>query len=128
MANAVTAFSTSYPLTMAARFLAGLVTGLLWALLAGYARGIVAPERRGRAMAVAMVGTPVALSVGGTGGDALGPTDRLAFHVRADECARPDAGRLDSAGASGLAGAERACPDHAGRQGAESRAWLPSYW
>lgn len=64
VANAVTAFSTSYPLTMAARFLAGLVAGLLWALLAGYARGIVAPERRGRAMAVAMAGTPVALSVG----------------------------------------------------------------
>ncbi|MER8046006.1 MFS transporter [Streptomyces sp. NPDC094032] len=71
VANAVTAFSTSYPVTMAARFLAGLVAGLLWALLAGYARGIVAPERRGRAMAIAMAGTPVALSVGVPAGTLL---------------------------------------------------------
>ncbi|MFF3002091.1 MFS transporter [Kitasatospora sp. NPDC057940] len=63
-ANAVTAVSTNYPLTMAARFAAGLVAGLLWALLAGYARSIVAPEQRGRAMAVAMGGSTVALSVG----------------------------------------------------------------
>ncbi|MFB7472914.1 MFS transporter [Kitasatospora sp. NPDC056184] len=63
-ANAVTAVSSNYPLTMAARFAAGLVAGLLWALLAGYARGVVAPEQRGRAMAVAMAGSTVALSVG----------------------------------------------------------------
>ncbi|MEV7130620.1 MFS transporter [Streptomyces sp. NPDC093260] len=48
---------------MAARFAAGLVAGLLWALLAGYARSIVAPEQRGRAMAVPMSGSTVALSV-----------------------------------------------------------------
>ncbi|MFJ7909938.1 MFS transporter [Kitasatospora sp. NPDC096204] len=70
-ANAVTAVSPSYPLTMAARFAAGLVAGLLWALLAGYARGIVAPEQRGRAMAVAMTGSTVALSVGVPAGTVL---------------------------------------------------------
>ncbi|MFF4795982.1 MFS transporter [Streptomyces sp. NPDC001276] len=63
-ANAVTAVSANYPLTMAARFAAGLVAGLLWALLAGYARSIVTPEQRGKAMAVAMGGSTVALSVG----------------------------------------------------------------
>ncbi|WP_414170564.1 MFS transporter [Streptoverticillium reticulum] len=70
-ANTVTAVSGNYPLTMAARFTAGLVAGLLWALLAGYARSIVAPEQRGRAMAVAMSGSTVALSVGVPAGTAL---------------------------------------------------------
>ncbi|MFG2846522.1 MFS transporter [Kitasatospora sp. NPDC048296] len=71
LANAVTAASANYPLTMAARFAAGLVAGLLWALLAGYARSIVAPEQRGRAMAVAMSGSTVALSVGVPAGTLL---------------------------------------------------------
>lgn len=64
VANTVTAISESYVLTMASRFLAGVVAGLLWALLAGYARRMVAPHQRGKAMAIAMAGTPVALSVG----------------------------------------------------------------
>ena len=64
VANTITAVSDSYVLTMGSRFLAGVVAGLLWALLAGYARRMVAPHQRGRAMAVAMAGTPVALSVG----------------------------------------------------------------
>ncbi|MER6504730.1 MFS transporter [Streptomyces sp. NPDC001455] len=70
-ANAVTAVSGNYPLTMAERFAAGLVAGLLWALLAGYARSIVAPEQRGRAMAVAMSGSTVALSAGVPAGTLL---------------------------------------------------------
>jgi predicted MFS family arabinose efflux permease len=64
LANTVTAFSTSYPLTMVARFVAGVVAGLLWALLAGYARRMVAPHQRGKAMAIAMAGAPLALSIG----------------------------------------------------------------
>lgn len=64
LTNAVTAISTSYPLTMAARLSAGVVAGLVWALLAGYARRMVAPGQRGKAMAIAMAGTPVALSIG----------------------------------------------------------------
>ncbi|GAA1741845.1 MFS transporter [Isoptericola hypogeus] len=64
LTNAVTAISTSYLLTMAARLGAGVVAGLVWALLAGYARRMVAPGQRGRAMAIAMAGTPVALSIG----------------------------------------------------------------
>ncbi len=64
VANTVTAVSPSYVLTMGARLVAGVVAGLLWALLAGYARRMVTPQLRGRAMAIAMAGTPVALSIG----------------------------------------------------------------
>lgn len=64
VANTVTAVSHDYALTMAARFVAGVVAGLLWALLAGYARRMVAPGQRGKAMAIAMAGAPVALSIG----------------------------------------------------------------
>lgn len=62
--NAITALSPYFGLTLAARFLAGLATGLAWSLLAGYARRMVAPSRQGRAMAVAMVGIPLALALG----------------------------------------------------------------
>ncbi|PRY65467.1 putative MFS family arabinose efflux permease [Glaciihabitans tibetensis] len=64
VANTITAISHDYILTMASRFLAGVVAGLLWALLAGYARRMVTPQQRGKAMAIAMAGTPVALSIG----------------------------------------------------------------
>jgi len=64
VANTITAISDDYLLTMAARFIAGVVAGLLWALLAGYARRMVAPAQRGKAMAIAMAGTPIALSIG----------------------------------------------------------------
>ncbi|WP_196778588.1 MFS transporter [Komagataeibacter melaceti] len=70
--NTVTAVSTSYVLTLVARFLAGVSAGLLWALLAGYASRMVAPALQGRAIAVAMVGTPLALSFGIPLGTLLG--------------------------------------------------------
>jgi len=62
--NTLTALSSSYALTLVARFFAGASAGLAWALLAGYARRMVLPHQQGRAMAVAMVGAPVALSLG----------------------------------------------------------------
>lgn len=62
--NSITALSTDYSLTLAARFFAGAAAGLAWSLLAGYARRMVQPEQQGRAMAIAMVGTPIALSLG----------------------------------------------------------------
>ncbi|WP_259651801.1 MFS transporter [Variovorax sp. UMC13] len=62
--NTLTALSSSYALTLVARFFAGASAGLAWALLAGYARRMVLPDQQGRAMAVAMVGAPVALSLG----------------------------------------------------------------
>ncbi|MEU3401634.1 MFS transporter [Streptomyces filamentosus] len=83
VANTVTAVSSVYGLTMAARFVAGVAAGLAWALLAGYARRL-APERlQGRAIAIAMAGIPVALSLGVPAGTYLGKvTDwRVAFLV-----------------------------------------------
>ncbi|MYS11844.1 MFS transporter, partial [Streptomyces sp. SID6041] len=71
-ANTVTALSASYALTMGARFLAGVAAGVAWALLAGYARRIAPPHLQGRAVAVAMTGIPLALSLGVPAGTFLG--------------------------------------------------------
>ena len=62
--NTLTALSSVYWLTLIARFFAGVSAGLAWSLIAGYARRMVAPHLQGRALAVAMVGTPIALSLG----------------------------------------------------------------
>ncbi|VEI19404.1 Purine ribonucleoside efflux pump nepI [Serratia plymuthica] len=62
--NSITAMSGSFAVTLSARFFAGAAAGLAWSLLAGYARRMVAPHLQGKAMAVAMVGAPVALSLG----------------------------------------------------------------
>jgi predicted MFS family arabinose efflux permease len=64
IANALTALAPSLVVALAARFVGGAFSGLLWGMLAGYARRIVAPEHAGRALAIAMTGTPVALSIG----------------------------------------------------------------
>jgi predicted MFS family arabinose efflux permease len=62
--NMVTALSTSYPLIIGARFVAGIFAGLLWALVAGYAVRMVPEHLKGRSMTIAMVGIPLALSIG----------------------------------------------------------------
>lgn len=62
--NSITAWSSNYVLTLVARFFAGMAAGLAWSLIAGYARRMVAPHQQGRALALAMVGTPIALSLG----------------------------------------------------------------
>lgn len=71
-ANTVTAASSSYALTMGARFLAGVAAGVAWALLAGYARRLAPAHLQGRAVAVAMTGIPLALSLGVPAGTFLG--------------------------------------------------------
>lgn len=70
--NTVTALSHSYPLTLAARFFAGVFAGLLWALVAGHAARMVPASMQGRAIAVAMLGAPLALSLGIPAGTLLG--------------------------------------------------------
>ncbi|WP_285424571.1 MFS transporter [Pseudomonas sp. efr-133-TYG-103a] len=70
--NSVTALSSSYWLTLVARFFAGVSSGLAWSLIAGYARRMVTVQLQGRALAVAMVGTPIALSLGVPMGTWLG--------------------------------------------------------
>ncbi|WP_083380127.1 MFS transporter [Paraburkholderia fungorum] len=62
--NSITAVSSNYWLTLAARFFAGVAAGLAWSLLAGYARRMVPVSQQGKALAVAMIGTPIALSLG----------------------------------------------------------------
>ncbi|MFI1782037.1 MFS transporter [Streptomyces rubiginosohelvolus] len=79
LANTVTALSSVYELTMAARFLAGVAAGLAWALLAGYARRMTPVHLQGKAIAVAMAGIPVALSLGVPAGTFLG--DALGWRV-----------------------------------------------
>ncbi|MCL4065386.1 MFS transporter [Pseudomonas sp. GX19020] len=72
IANTITALTDSFPILLAARFLAGVAAGLVWSLLAGYAARMVGTELQGRAIAVAMVGTPLALALGVPLGTALG--------------------------------------------------------
>ncbi|WP_242702007.1 MFS transporter [Arthrobacter cavernae] len=73
-ANLITAFSTDIVLSLGARLLAGAFSGLLWGMLAGYARRITAPEHAGRALSVASLGTPLGLAVGTPFGSWLGTT------------------------------------------------------
>lgn len=83
LVNSVTALSSHYGLTLIARFFAGVFAGLLWALLAGYASRMVAPHLQGRAIAVAMLGAPLALSLGVPAGTFLGSAVgwRLSFAI-----------------------------------------------
>ncbi|MCV4231517.1 MFS transporter [Virgibacillus sp. LDC1] len=70
--NSMTALSSSYVLTLVARFFAGVSAGAAWGMIAGYARRMVPDALRGRALAVAMVGTPIALTLGVPVGTLLG--------------------------------------------------------
>ncbi|CAI8801943.1 MFS transporter [Pseudomonas serboccidentalis] len=83
VANSITALSELYWLTLIARLLAGIFAGLLWALLAGYASRMVAPHLQGRAITVAMLGAPLALSLGIPAGTLLGTLVgwRLSFAI-----------------------------------------------
>ncbi len=83
LVNSVTAVSSHYGLTLVARFFAGVFAGLLWALLAGYASRMVAPHLQGRAIAIAMLGAPLALTLGVPAGTLLGTLVgwRLSFAI-----------------------------------------------
>lgn len=70
--NTITTVSTHYWLTLAARCMSGVAAGLAWGILAGYARRLVPADQQGRALAIAMVGIPVALSLGTPAGAWLG--------------------------------------------------------
>jgi predicted MFS family arabinose efflux permease len=70
--NSLTTVAWSYPLALVSRFMAGVAAGLAWGILAGYARRLVPSAQQGRALAIAMVGTPLALSLGTPAGTWLG--------------------------------------------------------
>jgi predicted MFS family arabinose efflux permease len=69
--DAVTAASSSYPVTFAARLLVGVMGGALWSMLAGYAARMVPAARRGRAIAIVLAGITLALCLGVPAGTAL---------------------------------------------------------
>lgn len=72
VANTVTALSPYFLLTMGGRFVAGVAAGVVWALLAGYARRMAPAHLQGRAIAIVMAGIPLALSLGIPAGTFLG--------------------------------------------------------
>lgn len=74
VANTVTALSSDIALALVMRLLAGAFSGLLWGMVASYARRITVPTLAGRALAVASLGTPVGLAVGTPFGSWLGST------------------------------------------------------
>lgn len=62
--NTLTAVSVHYGMTLIARFIAGMSAGVVWGLVAGYARRLAPPHLQGRALAIVGVGQPLALSFG----------------------------------------------------------------
>lgn len=72
--NMITALTSNYVVALSARFLAGMAGGLIWGMLAGYARRLVPDHLKGRALAVAGIGAPLALSLGVPLGTFLGAT------------------------------------------------------
>ncbi|MGO4740353.1 MFS transporter [Bosea sp. 2KB_26] len=72
LVNMVTAISDHYWLTLAARVLAGMFGGVVWALLVGYAARMAPPHLAGRAIAITGIGAPLAFSLGVPAGTFLG--------------------------------------------------------
>ena len=70
--NTVTVFSPVYAVTVIARFFAGVAAGLGWGIISGYARRMSPTRLQGRGMALAMLGVPIALSIGTPAGTWLG--------------------------------------------------------
>ncbi|WP_233237889.1 MFS transporter [Bordetella sp. LUAb4] len=64
LCNAITALSPDFVLTLAARFVVGGAAGLAWSEIATFARRLAPPAQQGRALAVAMLGIPLALALG----------------------------------------------------------------
>ncbi|MEU0493860.1 MFS transporter [Mycobacterium sp. NPDC006124] len=73
-ANVVTAVSPEITLSLGVRLFAGACSGLLWGILAGYARRISPPEHAGRALSIASIGVPAGLAFGTPLGSWIGST------------------------------------------------------
>ncbi|MFD5110565.1 MFS transporter [Streptomyces cinereoruber] len=67
----VTSLSAHFLLTLVSRFVTGVFAGTLWALIAGVAMRMGAPTRQGKALTIAMAGTPLAFAIGTPGGTSL---------------------------------------------------------
>lgn len=62
--NLVTALSDDYTISMVARFFAGVMGGIVWSLLAGYAVRMSPSHLSGRAIAISGAGAAIALVLG----------------------------------------------------------------
>ncbi|MFC0435213.1 MFS transporter [Kutzneria buriramensis] len=62
--NALTALSADYWLTMAIRLVAGMGTAMIWPTIGGYAAAISPRHMQGRAITLALAGTPISLAIG----------------------------------------------------------------
>jgi predicted MFS family arabinose efflux permease len=72
LGNAAVALVDNFTVILIARFAAGVGAGLIWSNLGGYAARLVPGQFQGKAIATAMAGTPVALSLGLPLGTLLG--------------------------------------------------------
>ncbi len=72
LSNLLTAVVDDYALMLGVRFLGGLVTGLIWSMVGGYAAALVPAAQRGRALAIALGGGSVGFAVGVPASTALG--------------------------------------------------------
>ncbi|MEX0171393.1 MFS transporter [Streptomyces sp. LMG1-1-1.1] len=68
--NAATAVSADFTLTLVARIVSGVFAGLLWAMVPAYAARL-APQHSGKAIATALAGMTVGLSLGTPAGTAF---------------------------------------------------------
>lgn len=62
--NTLTAILSNYYWLLVVRFIAGMAAGVIWGILAGYARSMVSIDLQGRAMAIVGIGQPIALCMG----------------------------------------------------------------
>lgn len=74
LANTLTAVSPYVALSLAARFVAGGLSGMLWGMLAGYTVKITPPALAGRALSLVAGGAPVGIAFGTPLGTWLGLT------------------------------------------------------
>lgn len=72
ISNVITAVSYNYWLTAFVRIVAGGFGGMLWPLIAGYASRLAGVDNRGKAVAIVMAGSTIALSIGLPAGAFLG--------------------------------------------------------
>ena len=78
-ANLVIALENDFPVILVARFAAGVAAGLIWSNIGGIAARLVPQKAQGKAIAIALAGTPAALSLGLPAGTVLG--DATSWHA-----------------------------------------------
>lgn len=78
-ANLLVALQDNFIIILVARFAAGVAAGLIWSNIGGIAARLVPENARGKAIAIALAGTPAALALGLPAGTVLG--DATSWHA-----------------------------------------------